>query len=100
MDNHDGGRADWDDIKTFVAAAQAGSFGAAARRLRTSQPTITRRIDDLETRLGCGCSIAACAGSALPGLASGSMTGRFPCTGPRWTSNAWPWRPTATTPAR
>ena len=52
MDNHDGGRADWDDIKTFVAAAQAGSFGAAARRLRTSQPTITRRIDDLETRLG------------------------------------------------
>ncbi|WP_421931123.1 LysR family transcriptional regulator [Phenylobacterium sp.] len=52
MENHDGGRADWDDIKTFVAAAQAGSFGAAARRLRTSQPTITRRIDDLETRLG------------------------------------------------
>ncbi len=44
--------ADWDDIKAFVAAAQAGSFGAAARRLRTTQPTITRRIDDLETRLG------------------------------------------------
>ena len=52
MDIHDGGRADWDDIKNFVAAAQAGSFGAAARRLRTSQPTITRRIDDLATRLG------------------------------------------------
>lgn len=44
--------ADWDDIKAFVAAAQAGSFGAAARRLRTTQPTITRRIDDLENRLG------------------------------------------------
>src|SRR3990167_6650551 len=52
MDNHDGARADWDDSKTFVAAAQDGSFGAAARRLRTSQPTIARRIDDLETRLG------------------------------------------------
>lgn len=45
-------RADWDDIKAFVAAAQTGSFGAAARRLRTTQPTVTRRIDDLETRLG------------------------------------------------
>ena len=52
MDSNDAGRADWDDIKTFVAAAQAGSFGGAARRLRTTQPTITRRIDDLETRLG------------------------------------------------
>ncbi len=52
MDNRDGGLADWDDLKTFVAAAQGGSFGAAARRLRTTQPTITRRIDDLETRLG------------------------------------------------
>ncbi|MDP3853777.1 LysR family transcriptional regulator [Phenylobacterium sp.] len=52
MDTRDGARADWDDIKTFVAAAQTGSFGAAARRLRTTQPTVTRRIDDLETRLG------------------------------------------------
>lgn len=52
MDNRDGGLADWDDLKTFVAAAQMGSFGAAARRLRTTQPTITRRIDDLEARLG------------------------------------------------
>lgn len=52
MDNGDGGHADWDDIKTFVAAAQTGSFGAAARRLKTTQPTVTRRIDDLELRLG------------------------------------------------
>lgn len=52
MDNGDGGHADWDDIKTFVAAAQTGSFGAAARRLRTTQPTVTRRIEDLELRLG------------------------------------------------
>lgn len=44
--------ADWDDVKAFVAAAQTGSFGAAARRLRMTQPTITRRIDDLEIRLG------------------------------------------------
>lgn len=52
MDNGDGGFADWDDIKTFVAAAQTGSFGAAARRLKTTQPTVTRRIEDLELRLG------------------------------------------------
>ena len=52
MDDRDGTRADWDDIKAFVAAAQTGSFGAAARRLRTTQPTVTRRIDDLEYRLG------------------------------------------------
>lgn len=52
MDYGDGGHADWDDIKTFVAAAQTGSFGAAARRLKTTQPTVTRRIDDLELRLG------------------------------------------------
>ncbi|HEY9234117.1 MAG TPA: LysR family transcriptional regulator [Phenylobacterium sp.] len=52
MDKGDGGHADWDDIKTFVAAAQTGSFGAAARRLRTTQPTVTRRIEDLELRLG------------------------------------------------
>ena len=52
MSDQDRTRADWDDIRAFVAAAQSGSFGAAARRLRISQPTMTRRIDDLETRLG------------------------------------------------
>lgn len=51
MNERDGSRADWDDLKVFVAAAQTGSFGAAARKLQTTQPTVTRRIDDLETRL-------------------------------------------------
>lgn len=52
MNERDGSRADWDDLKVFVAAAQTGSFGAAARKLQTTQPTITRRMDDLEARLG------------------------------------------------
>lgn len=52
MSDQDRTRADWEDIRAFVAAAQTGSFGAAARRLRVSQPTMTRRIDDLEDRLG------------------------------------------------
>lgn len=52
MSDQERTRADWDDIRSFVAAAQTGSFGVAARRLRITQPTVTRRIDDLETRLG------------------------------------------------
>lgn len=51
MSDQDRTRADWDDLKAFVAAAQAGSFGAAARKLRISQPTMTRRIEELEDRL-------------------------------------------------
>jgi DNA-binding transcriptional LysR family regulator len=51
MSDQDRTRADWDDLKAFVVAAQAGSFGAAARRLRISQPTMTRRIEELEDRL-------------------------------------------------
>jgi DNA-binding transcriptional LysR family regulator len=42
---------DWDDIRFFLAVARAGSLSAAARALRTSQPTVGRRIDALEARL-------------------------------------------------
>lgn len=52
MDERSLSRVDWDDIKAFVAAAETGSFGAAARRLNITQPTITRRIEELESRLG------------------------------------------------
>ena len=52
MGEQDRTRADWEDIRAFVAAAKAGSFGAGARQLRLTQPTMTRRIDDLEARLG------------------------------------------------
>jgi len=43
---------DWDDIRVFVAVAEAGSFVTAAHYLRTSQSTISRRIQELECRLG------------------------------------------------
>jgi len=43
---------DWDDYRFFLAVAQAGSLSAAARRLRVSQPTVGRRLADLERRLG------------------------------------------------
>lgn len=45
-------RMDWDDIRFFLAAARTGSLAAASRQLGTHQPTVGRRIDGLEKRLG------------------------------------------------
>lgn len=42
----------WDDLRFFLAAAETGSLSAAAKRLRSNQPTIGRRIDALEAALG------------------------------------------------
>lgn len=41
----------WDDVKVFLAVAEQGSFTAAAKRLGITQPTVTRRIDRLESSL-------------------------------------------------
>jgi DNA-binding transcriptional LysR family regulator len=43
----------WDDARTFLAVAEQESFSAAARALGLGQPTISRRIADLEARTGC-----------------------------------------------
>jgi DNA-binding transcriptional LysR family regulator len=43
---------DWNHIRAFVATAETGSFSSAARKLRTTQPTIGRQIAALEERLG------------------------------------------------
>lgn len=42
----------WDDIQYFLAAARTGSLAAASRQLGKHQPTVGRRIDSLEERLG------------------------------------------------
>lgn len=42
----------WDDYRFLVAVAEGGSFSAAARHLRVSQPTVRRRLLDLERNLG------------------------------------------------
>src|SRR5437763_4751889 len=47
-----GARMDWDLCKTFVAVAETRSFAAAARRLRSSHPTVGRSIAALEDQLG------------------------------------------------
>ncbi len=44
--------ADWSLYRTFLAVARAGSFSAAARLTGSTQPTIGRQIQTLETTLG------------------------------------------------
>jgi molybdate transport repressor ModE-like protein len=42
---------DWEDLKVFLAVANAGSLAAAARRLRLSQATVWRRMRALDEAL-------------------------------------------------
>lgn len=44
-------RADWNDLKVFLAVAQAGGINAAARKLQLNPSTVTRAIEDLERQL-------------------------------------------------
>ncbi len=39
-------------LRTFVRIAEAGSISAAARSLRTTQPTLSRQLKHLESLLG------------------------------------------------
>jgi DNA-binding transcriptional LysR family regulator len=43
---------DWSGVRDFLAVAETGSLSAAARKLKVSQPTLSRRIADLEATLG------------------------------------------------
>ncbi len=42
----------WDDVQIFLAIAEEGSLSRAAKSLRVGQPTMSRRLADLELRLG------------------------------------------------
>ncbi|PCI34288.1 MAG: LysR family transcriptional regulator [Alphaproteobacteria bacterium] len=42
----------WDDLKIFLAIAEASSMRAAAKQLKVSHTTVSRRIDSLEEDLG------------------------------------------------
>ncbi len=43
---------DWDDLRVFLALARTGSVRGAARNLRVTHPTVSRRLGGLEERLG------------------------------------------------
>jgi DNA-binding transcriptional LysR family regulator len=45
-------RISWDLWQSFLAVAETGSLSAAARRLRLTQPTLSRHVDQLEALLG------------------------------------------------
>jgi len=42
----------WDDLRLFLAVHEAGSLSGAARALRLGQPTLSRRIAELEEAVG------------------------------------------------
>src|SRR3569832_1387303 len=43
---------DWNDLRHFLAVARLGSTLAAAKALNVNHPTVHRRLDELEKRLG------------------------------------------------
>lgn len=43
---------DWDDLQTFLVIAREGSLSAAAKALRTTQPTMGRRLAKMEQKIG------------------------------------------------
>jgi DNA-binding transcriptional LysR family regulator len=45
-------RVDWDDFRLFAAVARNGNFTRAARELKITEPTISRRLRRLEESLG------------------------------------------------
>ncbi len=45
-------KASWDDHRYFLAIARAGSLTEAAKVLAVSQPTVSRRLDAMEQKLG------------------------------------------------
>lgn len=56
---------DWTDLRVFLAVAEAGSTTRAAQLLGTTQPTVSKRLDDLERRLGVTLAVRSTSGIVL-----------------------------------
>jgi DNA-binding transcriptional LysR family regulator len=56
---------DWDDLNFFLAVAQEKSLNKAAKRLRTTQPTVSKRLAELERRLGATLALRSTGGIQL-----------------------------------
>ena len=50
-----------DQLRTFVAAADEGSFSAAGRKLRRAQSVVSHTLANLSCRSASRCSTAAAA---------------------------------------
>ncbi len=55
----------WDDLRLFLAVAEAGSLSAAAQRLRVAQPTVSRRLAELEVTMGEPLFVRGVSGAAV-----------------------------------
>lgn len=58
---------DSDQLRAFVAVARSGRFTEAARRLATSQPTLSRRVQQLEREVGARLVVRGPGGVVLTG---------------------------------
>lgn len=58
-------RVDWGDLRVFLAIAETGTFSAAAKLLGLTQPTVSRRMEDLEARLNTRLLVRGAQGVAL-----------------------------------
>jgi len=58
---------DSDQLRAFVTLARTGKFTAAAKRLGSSQPTLSRRVQQLERELGARLVVRAPSGVVLTG---------------------------------
>src|SRR3954468_23578539 len=58
----------WQDISTFLVAAETGSLRAAGRHLHLDRSTIRRRIGRLEQTLECQLFVESLAGEAMSQL--------------------------------
>ncbi len=56
---------EWADLRVFLAVAEAGSITRAAQVLGTTQPTVSKRLDDLEHRLGVTLAVRSSNGVVL-----------------------------------
>jgi DNA-binding transcriptional LysR family regulator len=59
----------WNDLQLFLTVAETGSLSAAAKRLRITQPTVSRRLAELESTLGEPLFVRSVDGAALTSFA-------------------------------
>lgn len=58
----------WNDLELFLAIAQRGSLSAASQKLQVNQSTLSRRLSDLERRLGAALFVRTREGTTMTAL--------------------------------